>query len=65
MRNVARSAHAVAVLRYIAEEQSGGKTFSDSLSKKLKELKEFIKILSVLISEDESESDDSDKEKNA
>lgn len=47
-------AHAVAVMRYIAEEQSGESTFSKSLSKALKEL---IKIPSELISESENESE--------
>ena len=49
-------AHAIAVMRYIAEEQTGESTFSDSLSKKLKEL---VKIPSELISEGENESDSS------
>jgi len=47
-------AHAIAVMRYIVEEQSGVSTFSESLSKKLKEL---VKIPSELISEGENESD--------
>ena len=47
-------AHAIVATRYIAEEQSGGKTFPDTLSRQLRDL---IKIPSELISESENESE--------